>query len=121
MLNKKEKAVMWIVYDRAIKKDDSCIISEEEINEKLDEKLRTKFVDGEIAKTLEFLEYDGYYELVKSQKKEQQVYVVRLREKGQAFPREMQQAKRAMTWRIVSTVGFSALGAAVALLIRAIF
>jgi len=119
MLTRKEKAIMRLVYQKAMEKNKSCIVSVEELLGELDPKL--KMQASEIPKILELLEYDGYYELVNSEKKDQPVLVISLRQKGEAFPREVIQERRQLIQRAVMTVGFSALGAIVALIIRSIF
>ena len=119
MLNKKEKAIMWIVYDKAMTKNKSCIVSHQDIIKELPPKMIMG--EDEVQTILEQLDYDGYFEVTSSEKKDQPVMVIELRQKGQAFPREMTQAKRQIRQRIITTVLFSALGAIVALTIRSLF
>ena len=118
MLNKKEVAVMRCVYERCKKHNDSAIISNELIIESCPEKY--KLTDAKVDAILKQLEYDGYFECTKSERANQTVNVISLKQKGKAFERELVQRRRelinTMIWRVV----FAALGAVVALVVNMI-
>jgi len=118
MLTRKEKAVMRLVYHKAMERNKSCIVSAEELMGELEPKL--KMQESELTKILELLEYDGYYELVNSEKKDRPVFVISLRQKGEAFQREMDQERRQLIQGIITRAAFSAIGAVVAFIITKI-
>ena len=118
MLNRKEIAVMRVIYDICSKNNDSGIISDDFIMESTPEKF--KLTSSKVDTILNQLEYDGYFECTKSERKGETVNVITLKQKGKAFKRELIQRRRKlindMFWRIV----FAALGAVVALIVRKI-
>lgn len=119
MLNKKEVAVMSAIYGVCSKNNDSGIITDDFIIQSSPEKFA--FTHADIDAILKQLEYDGYFECTKSDRKGQTVNVITLKQKGKAFKRELLQRKREListfTWRMV----YAALGAVVALAVNAIF
>ena len=119
MLNKKEIAVMRCVYDVCSKNNDSGIMTDEYIIQSTPEKF--KLTTDKVDSILHQLEYDGYFECTKSDRKGETVNVITLKSKGKAFKRELIQRRRKlindMFWRVV----FAALGAVVALVVRQIF
>ena len=116
MLNKKEVSVMRAIYDICKTNNDCAIISDERIISSVPEKYKMSQVDVDVI--LKQLEYDGYFECTKSDKKGETVNVITLKQKGKAFKREMVQRQRELVstffWRIV----FAALGAVVALVVN---
>lgn len=118
MLNNKEIAVMRCVYDVCSKNNDSGIMSDDFIIQSTPEKY--KLTAAKVDTILHQLEYDGYFECTKSDRKGETVNVITLKSKGKAFKRELIQRRRKlvndMFWRIV----FAALGAVVALVVRQI-
>ncbi|MCH5156484.1 MAG: hypothetical protein J1G02_01240 [Clostridiales bacterium] len=118
MLNRKEIAVMRVIYDVCSKNNDSGIISDDFILESTPEKF--KLTSAKVDTILNQLEYDGYFECTKSERKGETVNVITLKQKGKAFKRELIQRRRKlindMFWRIV----FAAMGAVVALIVNKI-
>ena len=118
MLNRKEIAVMRVIYDICSKNNDSGIISDDFIIESTPEKF--KLTSSKVDTILNQLEYDGYFECTKSERNGETVNIITLKQKGKAFKRELIQRRRKlindMFWRIV----FAALGAVVALIVRKI-
>lgn len=115
MLNKKEVAVMKAIHGVCKQNNGSAIITDEKIISLSPEKLRLNNVTVDVI--LKQLEYDGYFECTKSDKKGATVNVISLKQKGKAFERELVQRRRevwnGMFWRAV----YAAIGAVVALLI----
>lgn len=64
---------------------------------------------------LKQLEYDGYFECVKSTQKGQTVNVISLKQKGKAFAREVVQRRRELYSTMLWRIAFAALGAVAAL------
>lgn len=119
MLNKKEVAVMRAIYDVCKINNDSAIVTDKRIISATPEKY--KLDEETIDVILKQLEYDGYFECTKSNKRGETVNVITLKQKGKAFKRELVQRRRELVntffWRIV----FAALGAVVALVVNRIF
>lgn len=116
MLNKKEVAVMRVVYDACKSNNDSCIITDERIIQSTPEKF--KLTATQVDVILHQLEYDGYFECTKSDRDGNTVNVVGLKQKGKAFEREMVQRRRELVNATVMRVVFAALGAVVALVVN---
>ena len=118
MLNKKEIAVMRAVYEVCAKNNDRGIISDDFIIQSTPEKY--KFDATKIDAILNQLEYDGYFECIKSDRNGETVNVITLKSKGKAFKRELLLRRRELIntffWRIV----FAAIGAVVALIVNRI-
>lgn len=116
MLNKKEVAVMRAIYDSCKTNNFSTIITDERIIALSPEKL--KLNNAAVDTILKQLEYDGYFECVKSDRRGTTVNVITLKQKGKAFCRELVQRRRDilsnMFWRII----YAATGAVVALAIN---
>ena len=118
MLNRKEIAVMRVIYDVCSKNNDSGIISDDFILQSTPEKF--KLTTSKVDAILNQLVYDGYFECTKSERKGETVNVITLKQKGKAFKRELIQRRRKlindMFWRMV----FAAMGAVVALIVNKI-
>lgn len=118
MLNRKEIAVMRVIYDVCSKNNDSGIVSDDFILESAPEKF--KLTSAKIDTILNQLEYDGYFECTKSERKGETVNVITLKQKGKAFKRELIQRRRELINTTVWRVVFAALGAVVALVVNRI-
>ncbi len=119
MLNKNEKAVMKIIYNKTVNKDKSIIVTEEEIMSALPQKLKINLCD--LRNILRQLAIDEYFELINSEKKGQPVLVITLTKNGEAFEREMIQQKRNIRQKLVITLICAIITAVVGLIIRGIF
>ena len=119
MLNRKEIAVMRVIYDICSKNNDSGIISDDFILQSTPEKF--KLTSSKVDTILNQLEYDGYFECTKSERNGETVNVITLKQKGKAFKREMIQRRRKLISDSIMRVFFAALGAIVALIVRKIF
>ncbi len=119
MLNKKEVSVMRVIFDACKKNNGTCIISNAFILQSVPEK--HKLNDIKVDTILKQLEYDGYFECTKSNKNEETVNVIALKQKGKAFKRELVQRRRELVNSIVMKIIFAALGAVVALVVNSIF
>lgn len=118
MLNKKEKAVFLVVLEFLNKKK-TCLITINQILEKLDEKL--KLNEEKVLKILDELTYNDYIEYVVSVSKDKTYYCISLLKKGEGFYIEEKQNKRAMVNRTVITIAFAVLSFTVTLILKAIF
>lgn len=120
MLNKKEVSVMHCVYDACKRNNDGCILSNAFILQSIPEKF--KLDDVKLDGILKQLEYDGYFECTKSDRKGETVNVIALKPKGKAFKREMIQRRRELVnnffWRMIFAAVGAVVGFAVSLLLR---
>ncbi len=118
MLNKKEIAVMKCIFGLCENNNGSCIVSDARIIESC---AKHRLDENAVDVILKQLEYDGYFENVKSDKNGKIVNVVTLKQKGKAFKREVVQRRRELlntaVWRMV----FAGLGAVVALMVNSVF
>lgn len=102
MLNKKEKAVMKVIYFEASAKGGKCLISPLHILTSIPYKIDFKKEDMDAV--MKVLALDDYFEVVETRKKEQPIYCITLHQKGHAFIREIINEKRAIRFKIVLTV-----------------
>lgn len=109
---------MRVIYNVCKKNNDSGIMSDEYIIQSTPEKYR--FDAAKIDAILNQLQYDGYFECTKSDRKGETVNVITLKSKGKAFERELIQRKRELLNNTFWKVVFAALGAVVALLVNKI-
>lgn len=118
-LNAKEVFLMRYIVNKAKNNNFSCIINNDEILDFCPEKYKLTALI--IQQTLAKLENDGYFELTISNKKGEQVYIIKLSAFGKAFERSQEQKRREINHRLMWNVIFAALGALVATLVRAFF
>ena len=118
MLTFKEKYVMEYVYQRC-KGKKSCLISPREIISHAADKY--VIYPEELEKIVTNLNYDGYIELVKSDKKGVPVFCISLKLKGEGFHRELSNGKRNFLLLLGRTCLFAICGAICGGLIKLIF
>lgn len=122
MLDKKEISVMHCIYNACKRNNDGCIVSDEFIIQSIPEKY--KMSESKLDSILNQLEYDGYFECTKSDRKGQTVNVITLKSKGKAFKRELIQRRRELLnnffWRMVFAAMGAGVGFLVSLLLRGI-
>ncbi len=120
MLNKKEISVMRCIYSLCKRNNDSCIVSNQYILQSIPEKF--KLNDAKIDAILNQLQYDGYFECTKSERKNETVNVISLMPKGKAFQRELLQRRRELVnnffWRMIFAAVGATVGFVVSLLLR---
>ncbi len=120
MLNKKEVSVMHCVYNACKRNNDGCIVSDAFVLQSIPEKF--KLDETKLDAILKQLEYDGYFECTKSERKGETVNVITLKPKGKAFKRELIQRRRELVnnffWRMVFAAVGAVVGFAVSLLLR---
>lgn len=98
-LTKKEKALMVVVYEEAMKNNGACLLSPTQVFEKLP--LDLEFRAGELEPTLKVLELDDYFDVTTTDKKGELIYCVNLHQKGLAFAREEVSFKRSLRFRLL--------------------
>ncbi|MBR2302770.1 MAG: hypothetical protein IKA42_03115 [Clostridia bacterium] len=116
MLNKNEKIVMQIIYDKMSDSQKAVIITEDEIWSKLPKMAKIDLDD--LREILQQLAIDEYFELIHTEKKGNPVMVITLKKKGIAFERSLVQQKRKLGQKIVITVICAVITALISLFIK---
>ena len=102
ILNKKEKADMKVIYNKASENDWVCLITPHEILTSIPYKI--EFKKDDLAPTLRSLALNDYFEVVESNKKGELVYCVSMHSKGQAFMRDLQNERKSIYTKIILAV-----------------
>ena len=92
MLNKKSKALMKSVYQKAVEKDGTCLISQNDLLGTLPYTMQFKKSDLGIC--LKALVSEGYVELITTEKKGEDYYCITLQKLGYDFAYQMAKEKR---------------------------
>lgn len=119
MLNKSEKIVMQFLFETCKNNDGKCLLSARDIATNVFAK--TELTDFEVADIINNLKLDEYIDVIYSDKKGQEVYLVSLKEKGEGFLREKQNTKSTTRMLIIRTVLLAILSFVVGLVLKAIF
>ncbi len=102
MLNKKSKALMKSVYQKAVEKDGTCLISQNDLLGTLPYTMQFKKSDLGIC--LKALVSEGYVELITTEKKGEDYYCITLQKLGYDFAYQMAKEKRQIKLKIALTV-----------------
>lgn len=97
MLTRSEHEVMLAVYDLC-DGTDGCLISPIDILSLLPAKRR--YDPQKIDAVLHNLMYDGYFDLITSERKGEKMYVINLKETGFSYKRAIRQRQRDVAFRI---------------------
>lgn len=116
VLNKKEKAVMRVIYQEADRQGGSCLLMPIDILEKLP--LDLDFEESELDVTLKNLELDEYFDLTRSDKKGELVYCINMQKKGMQFARVERAFRSNLAFKILLTLGLSVVTALIGVGIR---
>ena len=116
MLNKNEKIVMQIIYDKMSESQKAVIMTEDEIWSKLP--IKAKIDLGDLREILQQLAIDEYFELIHTEKKGMPVMVITLKKKGVAFERGLVQQKRKLGQKLLITAICAVITALISLLIK---
>ncbi|HCJ01483.1 MAG TPA: hypothetical protein DIC18_01215 [Clostridiales bacterium] len=115
MLNKKESALMRVIYKKTTRNKGMCLIRPVELMVGISYGL--DFKEEDLEPTMKALIYDEYIDLVESDKKGDFYYCITLLKKGFAFQRSEEQRLRARRSKIISKVLLALLGGAVTILL----
>ena len=118
MLSKLEDKVMLAVRKACLDKN-SCLVSPKEIISALD--LNGQISQKSIEDILLSLSYDGYFDLIYSDRKGERIYCITLNEKGFAYQRQKQVIKRNLRYKLIVTVAFAVLSFVIGVILRKVF
>ena len=117
MLTAKERKVMALIYDKCFGKG-GVLISPAEFLEQIPD---SKLTSTSLAKVIKDLAYDGYIDVIETDRKGEFIYCINLLEKGSAFPREIANQRRNLTFRVATTVVLAVLSFVIGLILKSIF
>ena len=117
MLNKIDKTVMSYIYKKSVNKGTS-LISPQELLANLN---NTVISPEQLSIAINNLQLDGYIDYVVSNTKGKQVYCFTLKQKGEAFLREEENAKKTNIKLIVRTILLAILSFIVGIILKSIF
>ncbi|MBO7390497.1 MAG: hypothetical protein J6U39_03530 [Clostridia bacterium] len=111
MLNKKESALMRVIYKKTTKNKGMCLIRPVDLMVGISYGVDFKAED--LEPTIKALVYDEYIEYVESDKKGDFYYCITLLKKGFAFQRSEEQRIRTRRSSIITKILLALLGAGV--------
>lgn len=115
MLNKKESALMRVIYKKTTKNKGMCLIRPVDLMTGISYSIDFKAED--LEPTMKALVYDEYIDLVESDKRGDFYYCITLLKKGFAFQRSEEQRLRARRSSIISKILLALLGSAVTIIL----
>lgn len=115
MLNKKESALMRVIYKKTTKNKGMCLIRPVDIMVGISYAI--DFKEEDLEPTMKALVYDEYIDLVESDKKGDFYYCITLLKKGFAFQRSEEQRLRARRSSIIFKVLLALIGSAVTIVL----
>ncbi|MBQ4558041.1 MAG: hypothetical protein IJA61_01530 [Clostridia bacterium] len=119
MLNKKEKIVMQYLFEVCSNNDGKCLLSARDISTKVFSKI--ELTDFEVDEIVNNLKLDDYIDVIHSDKKGQEVYLISLKEKGQGYQRERQNVKKSWRSALIRTIILAIVSFVVGIILKAIF
>lgn len=102
MLNRKTKALMLAVYNRAVVKDGVCIVRPIDLLQ--DIPYAKEFERDELEPAMRALESEGYFEMVETEKKGERYYCITLQQASVDFARQIASEKRAIKFKIILSI-----------------
>ena len=118
MLSREESEVMRAVCGMCGGRG-CCLVSPAELLGVLPS--QKKFSPERLDKILRSLELDDCFELIRSERKGEKMYVITLHPNGAAYPRARQQVRRGIAFRILLSAAGAVVTFLVGLLLKAIF
>ena len=115
MLDKKETALMRVIYKKTTKNKGMCLIRPVELMVGIDYGIDFKAED--LEPTIKALVYDEYIDYVESDKKGDFYYCITLLKKGFAFQRSEEQRLRTRRSSIITKILLALLGGVVSILL----
>ena len=118
MLNKKESALMRVIYKKTTKNKGMCLIRPVELMVGIPYDIEFRAED--LEPTIKALMYDEYIEIVESDKKGDFYYCITLLKKGFAFQRSEEQRLRTRRSSIIFKILLALIGSAVTIVLTRI-
>ena len=115
MLNKKESALMRVIYKKTTKNKGMCLIRPVELMVGIPYEIDFRAED--LEPTIKALMYDEYIEIVESDKKGDFYYCITLLKKGFAFQRSEEQRLRNRRSSIIFKILLALIGSAVTIVL----
>ena len=102
MLNRKTKQLMKAIYYKAVEKDGTCLISQNDLLSSMPYSFQ--FKKSDLAPALKALVSEGYFELITTEKKGEEYYCITLQKGGYDFAYQIAKEKRQVRMKIALTV-----------------
>lgn len=119
MLNKKTKHLMKSIYYKAVEKDGTCIISQNDLLASMP--YNFQFKKSELNPALKSLVSEGYFELITTEKRGEDYYCITLQKPGYDFAYQIAKEKRQVKMKIILTVSGAVLSFIVSIALKSIF
>jgi len=116
VLTKKERAVMYYIFNEAVKSDGVCLLRPVDIFSNLS--LDLDFEQNELDATLKALELDDFFDVTYSDKKGEFFYVINLHQKGFAYMRVEKAFRANVRFKVLITVVMALITVAITLGLR---
>lgn len=118
LINKEERAVLLVIYNKCVGKE-ACLITPDEILSGSPQKLK---LDKErLLMILKSLEVDDYFEFIQTDKNGEPYYCITLHAKGSAFLRARKQQVKSIYVKIAVIIGGAVLSFIVGRILIGIF
>ncbi len=119
MLNKKTKKLMKAVYYKAVEKDGTFLISQNDLLAAMP--YNFQFKKKELPAALKSLVSEGYFELITTEKKGEEYYCITLQQSGYDFAYQIAKEKRQIKLKITLTVCGAVLSFILGLILKSVF
>ncbi len=118
MLTKREKRVMDRVFELC-GEEGSCLCAPWDILQRFAARERPD--EAQLEDILHALQADGYFDIIRSERKGDPMYVITLRSDGYSYRRESLQVRRSIAFKVALAVGGAVLSFLIGLLLRVLF
>lgn len=102
MLNKKTKALMKVILDKAMPKDGVCLVNQIDLLK--DIPYTIDFKRNDLEPSLKALMLEGYFEILDTDKKGEKYYCITMMPTGIELARRIANEKRAIKFKLVLTI-----------------
>ena len=102
MLTKKTKALMEVVYNKAIIKDGVCLVSYLDLLKDIPYSM--EFSQEDLEPSMKSLANEGYFEMIETEKHGDKYYCITLQQAGYDFSRQIAAEQRQIKMKIILTV-----------------
>lgn len=117
MLNKLEREVMLLIYNKCVNKESALISPKQLIISLLPDHQVT---EKELDKIVNDLSLDGYIDVINSNNKGSHIYCISLKLKGVGFKRQMQNLKKETKYLLYRKIILAVIGVGVTIILTAV-